>query len=138
MSARSDAEITEWRESRISAIEAKAASYRCSALRFSLTVCLPVGLRGSNGNLPYLKSSANCVAELANEVCLPLLWELAEEASLEDRDCLRFFTNGWACASIVFCSLLSVFQAHHCTMKVHTQDGTKMPSCRVTNSCWNP
>ena len=137
MSARSDAEVTERRESRISAMEAKAASYRCSALRLSLTVRLPASLRGSNGNLPYLKASASCVAELANEVCLPLLWELAEEASLEDRDCLRFFTNGRAHICMSLCLLSPACQARHCTMKGHMQDGTRTPSCRVTRNCWS-
>ena len=42
----------------------------------------------------WLAGSPSCVSELADEVCLPLLWQLAVEAKLEDMECLKFFTEG--------------------------------------------
>ena len=55
--------------------------------------------RKEDANKDFLRHSSDSVKALAREVCLPLLWQLAEMSEIEDVACLEFFTEGQqACA----------------------------------------
>ena len=41
-----------------------------------------------------MKHASDTVKAVAGEVCLPLLWQLAEMSEIEDAACLEFFTEG--------------------------------------------
>ena len=50
--------------------------------------------RREDANKDFLRHSSSSVKALACEVCLPLLWQLAEMSVIEDVACLEFFTEG--------------------------------------------
>ena len=50
--------------------------------------------RKEDANKDFLKHASDSVKALASEVCLPLLWQLAEMSEIEDVACLEFFTEG--------------------------------------------
>ena len=50
--------------------------------------------RKEDANKGFLTHASDSVKALASEVCLPLLWQLAEMSEIEDVACLEFFTEG--------------------------------------------
>ena len=50
--------------------------------------------RRDDANKKFLRHASDTVKAVASEVCLPLLWQLAEMSGIEDAACLEFFTEG--------------------------------------------
>ena len=91
---RTEEQVRQCRETAICTIEALAARYRCLGFPCCILRRLRTFSRKEDANKDFLRHSSNSVKALACEVCLPLLWQLAEMSEIEDVACLEFFTEG--------------------------------------------